>query len=331
MEQLQNSIQSYGNSSDGIQAYKQMADSEFFADWRDKVDSANKILDTVSKSLEGAGGAVGATKILGTVGKWASKKLIGGGADAVAEATTKLQSMTAQATRAISRLNGNVTGNSDTGASASIAGDAGSGATVTPVTGPTTAPQVTAGDAGGGGGTGAQGPTSQGLGSRPSPNAQQLGRPQSSRLTRSNNNNLADDDDDTPFSLQTPRTLTQSTGGPARTTTTTTTAPDADDVSEGPTLEGAPDSVLDKIASGVVDDEGAGMLGDIGAVAGTAMDFLGPIGLLAGIGMSIYEAVHKTPKPPPPVLTGQIQAQKSAMVLPTYDSVQDTPASSSAF
>ena len=287
MDQLQNHIQSYGNASDGIQAYKQMADNEFFDDWRQKVDSANKILDTASKSLEGAGGAVQATKLLSTVGKWAGRKLLGEGkTGAQAEETGSSDS-------GATSSGSNATGSSDTGASASTAGDAGSGATVTPATGATTAPQVQAGDSGGGGGTGAQGASSQGLGG-------------------------ADDDGG---SLQTPRTLNQ-----------TSTRNMADDVSEGPTLEGAPDSVLDKIDSGVVEDEaGAGILGDVGAVAGTAMDFLGPIGLLAGIGMSIYEAVHKTPKPPPPVLTGQIQAQKSAMVLPTFDSVQDTPASSSAF
>lgn len=285
MDQLQNHIQSYGNASDGIQAYKQMADNEFFDDWRQKVDSANKILDTASKSLEGAGGAVQATKLLSTVGKWAGRKLLG-------EGTTETDE-TGSSDSGATSSGSNATGSSDTGASASNAGDAGSGATVTPATGATTAPQVQAGDSGGGGGTGAQGASSQGLGG-------------------------ADDDGG---SLQTPRTLNQ-----------TSTRNMADDVSEGPTLEGAPDSVLDKIDSGVVEDEaGAGILGDVGAVAGTAMDFLGPIGLLAGIGMSIYEAVHKTPKPPPPVLTGQIQAQKSAMVLPTFDSVQDTPASSSAF
>tara|TARA_R110002126_G_scaffold67082_1_gene170271 strand:+ start:104 stop:961 length:858 start_codon:yes stop_codon:yes gene_type:complete len=285
MDQLQNHIQSYGNASDGIQAYKQMADNEFFDDWRQKVDSANKILDTASKSLEGAGGAVQATKLLSTVGKWAGRKLLG-------EGTTETEE-TGSSDSGATSSGSNATGSSDTGASASNAGDAGSGATATPATGATTAPQVQAGDSGGGGGTGAQGASSQGLGG-------------------------ADDDGG---SLQTPRTLNQ-----------TSTRNMADDVSEGPTLEGAPDSVLDKIDSGVVEDEaGAGILGDVGAVAGTAMDFLGPIGLLAGIGMSIYEAVHKTPKPPPPVLTGQIQAQKSAMVLPTFDSVQDTPASSSAF
>ena len=285
MDQLQNHIQSYGNASDGIQAYKQMADNEFFDDWRQKVDSANKILDTAAKSLEGAGGAVQATKLLSTVGKWAGRKLLG-------EGTTETEE-TGSSDSGATSSGSNATGSSDTGASASNAGDAGSGATATPATGATTAPQVQAGDSGGGGGTGAQGASSQGLGG-------------------------ADDDGG---SLQTPRTLNQ-----------TSTRNMADDVSEGPTLEGAPDSVLDKIDSGVVEDEaGAGILGDVGAVAGTAMDFLGPIGLLAGIGMSIYEAVHKTPKPPPPVLTGQIQAQKSAMVLPTFDSVQDTPASSSAF
>ncbi len=80
-------------------------------------------------------------------------------------------------------------------------------------------------------------------------------------------------------------------------------------------------------------EEGGAGIGDavLGGL-GTAMDFLGPIGILAGLGVSLYEAFHHTPKPPPPPQNiGGSNRIKSAMVLPTYDSVQDTPASSSAF
>ena len=110
---------------------------------------------------------------------------------------------------------------------------------------------------------------------------------------------------------------------------------------EGPTLEGAPDSVVEATAGGTEAGTGAtladvagGVSDAAGAVAGAVapvLDALGPLGLLAGLGISLYEAFHKSPDPPKPPQNAAVNRMKTAMVLPTYDNVQDTPAASSAF
>ena len=84
----------------------------------------------------------------------------------------------------------------------------------------------------------------------------------------------------------------------------------------GTALDGALNTVGDVI-DGAVD------------VASTALDFLGPVGLLAGLGVSLYEALdpHKRPSAPNAVTANS----KSELVVPSFDSVVDTPASNSAF
>ena len=92
-------------------------------------------------------------------------------------------------------------------------------------------------------------------------------------------------------------------------------------------LSGVSDAVsggLDAIGTGV-----DAALGTIGAVA----DTLGPVGLVAGLGIGLYEAFKPKPKPKKPPPTPQLTtfAGKGEMVLPSYDSVVDAPASSTAF
>ena len=71
---------------------------------------------------------------------------------------------------------------------------------------------------------------------------------------------------------------------------------------------------------------GEAVLGTLGVV-GEAVPVLG---LLSGIGIGLYELFHHPSKPPkPPVLA--TASTKGEMVMPTYDSVTDTPASASAF
>ena len=62
-------------------------------------------------------------------------------------------------------------------------------------------------------------------------------------------------------------------------------------------------------------------------------DTLGPVGLVAGLGIGLYEAFKPKPKPKKPPPTPQLTtfAGKGEMVLPSYDSVVDAPASSTAF
>ena len=65
----------------------------------------------------------------------------------------------------------------------------------------------------------------------------------------------------------------------------------------------------------------------VGAGVAEAIPFLG---IFAGIGIGLYELFHHPKKAPsaPPSATA---SSKGEMVLPSFDSVTDTPASSSAF
>ena len=77
-------------------------------------------------------------------------------------------------------------------------------------------------------------------------------------------------------------------------------------------------------------DTAGTVLAGAGDIASTALDFLGPVGLIAGLGISIAELVDppKRPSAPPTPLTA---SSKSSMVIPSFDSVVDTPATNSAF
>ena len=65
-------------------------------------------------------------------------------------------------------------------------------------------------------------------------------------------------------------------------------------------------------------------------VAGAAAEAVPFLGIFAGIGIGLYELFHHPKKAPaaPPMATAN---SKGEMVLPSFDSVTDTPASSSAF
>jgi hypothetical protein len=66
------------------------------------------------------------------------------------------------------------------------------------------------------------------------------------------------------------------------------------------------------------------------AVGATALDVVPVLGLLAGVGIGLYELFHH--KKAPPAAPNQVTvSSRGEMVLPSYDSVTDTPASSSAF
>jgi len=89
--------------------------------------------------------------------------------------------------------------------------------------------------------------------------------------------------------------------------------------------------VSDAVGAGL-DAAGAATDAALGAV-GAAADALGPIGLIAGLGIGLYEAFKPPPKKKAPPPTPQVTtfASKGEMVLPSYDSVVDAPASSTAF
>ncbi len=90
-------------------------------------------------------------------------------------------------------------------------------------------------------------------------------------------------------------------------------------------------------ATEAVEETGTGIgeaLSDVGSSVlgglGVASEALGPLGILTGIGIGLYELFkHPTKEPQAPQLN--VASSKGEMVLPSYDSVIDTPASSSAF
>jgi len=67
----------------------------------------------------------------------------------------------------------------------------------------------------------------------------------------------------------------------------------------------------------------------IGALS-VGLDAIAPLGLLAGVGVGLYEIFHHPTKPPPPPIPTSA-ASKGEMLIPSFDSVTDTPASMSAF
>ncbi len=83
-------------------------------------------------------------------------------------------------------------------------------------------------------------------------------------------------------------------------------------------------------ATTAVTEAGAGIGSAVLGGLGVAAEALGPIGLLAGVGIGLYELFHHPSKPPPPP-TPVTASSKGEMVLPSYDAVIDTPASASAF
>lgn len=74
--------------------------------------------------------------------------------------------------------------------------------------------------------------------------------------------------------------------------------------------------------------EGAGAL--MGAL-GVASEAVPVLGGLVAIGIGLYELFHHHEKPKPPPAPMNTVSQKGEMVVPSFDSVTDTPASQSAF
>lgn len=102
--------------------------------------------------------------------------------------------------------------------------------------------------------------------------------------------------------------------------------------SSGEGISDAISSVNEAVSTGteVASTVGSG-IGD--AVLGglsLGLEALGPLSLLGGIGVGLYEIFHHNkPKPQPPKLI--TASSRGEMVQPSYDSVIDTPASMSAF
>ena len=328
MDALQAHIQSYGNAMDSLDAYKQQADKDFFDNWMSKVDEINKKVEAVGRGLEATGTSIEGAKLLKKGGQYIANKLKGKGENTDANETT----------------------GDDAGSGGGGDSSAGTSATENGRTGANAEGQEGAdgdADAGGQDFEWFDDPES-GLGSEPIGVGGQTASPEDlARFQTGTQTEL-------PTGAQSAPDPT-SGGGEA---TGSHTGPDAmgddgvnplepkplslgsSEGAEGPTLEGAPESVIEGTAGDVAPALGegatAGVEGATGAIEGvvgglsTAMDFLGPIGLLAGLGVELYEAFHKTPEPPKPPQAISSRT-KGAVVLPTFDAVQDTPASASAF
>lgn len=348
MDSLQEHIQSYGNAMDSLQSYKRMADQKFVDDWyKENVEVPKQKIESLAKGFEFTGGAVEGTKLLKKGGQYIAKRLKGGTEEADSTPTTGDDAGAGGG--GDSSAGSSATSNARSGADAGGSGDTGGSASA---------------DAGTGSGADAEGGLSSlgyteedaeallGGGAR----ASNFGTGaytsiQGGEAVGASRPLLGVDDEFGGQSLEQARSLGQQTmsrgaqsapdptsGGNSATGNSTGADGDLDAPVEGPTLEGAPTSVIEKTAGKVAGDalstgaeEGAG--GVMDAVVGglsTTMDFLGPLGLLAGIGLDIYEAFHHAPKAPKPPQAVSNRTQGS-LVLPTYDSVQDTPASSSAF
>jgi len=93
----------------------------------------------------------------------------------------------------------------------------------------------------------------------------------------------------------------------------------------------------DAAASAAAAAAGAGAdaaAGGLAAGLGVAAEAIPVVGALAAIGFGLYELFHPhhdPPKPKPPPPPTSVTAAQSSLVLPSFDSVVDTPASAAAF
>ena len=112
---------------------------------------------------------------------------------------------------------------------------------------------------------------------------------------------------------------------------TPTTSLDSDDIEESENLEDNITEGAGDVADDVVGDASEAVSSVLGDSLGFISDALGPVGLIAGLGLDIYNLVKDSKKAPAPTLNNGINSSRLQMVLPSYDSVTDTPAAVSAF
>jgi len=114
--------------------------------------------------------------------------------------------------------------------------------------------------------------------------------------------------------------------------------PDLDvDVGQGPATQGGElagageEAAVETGTDLAVTEGGADATAGILAAAGVAAEAVPVLGGLAAIGIGLYELFHHHDKPKPPPAPTNSVSQKGEMVVPSFDSVTDTPASNSAF
>lgn len=317
LQDYQNTVNAYTGSQDAISNYVQNYDSSFFLNWKQKVDLKARELDEAQKLANGVGQAYLGGKALSYSIKSYKKKFFNndddtpGDEDGIDDVGLDPKGGDGSAT-------GNVD-DVDIGET-SISGDGGDIANM---------------------GSG----SSTDIGGERGYELQDVNT--NSRPLQTENDGEAVE---TSFSDQTgaepsgSATLQQ---GELSETPTQQQIMDADPEEPTPALLGADEDVgsASETLSSTLGDTAGETAGEIGAGVGEAgagigeatlgalsvgAEALGPVGLAVGIGIGLYElfSTPSAPPPPPPVVTASTRGE---MVLPSYDSVTDTPASNSAF
>ena len=131
---------------------------------------------------------------------------------------------------------------------------------------------------------------------------------------------------------QDPNATQESQGG------TQAEAEDIGDVNTAPTQGGVVDTAVEtgaetgaEVGTDVATDVGSGIGDALLAGAGIASEAIPVVGGLVAIGIGLYDLFHHHSKPKPPPPPTNTVSQKGEMVVPSFDSVTDTPASQSAF
>ena len=248
---FQRSVQNFGNQSSGLNDYISNFDSQFYSNWRDKVNVGQQQLDSAQKVLSGIGDAYVGAGLIGKTAKQIGARLAGDDSQEVQPPPEE-------------EVGDNLTD------------------TYTPLT------QTTEGE------TSFMSSTPETVSSAV-PTSLQSGELGDTATQQA----ILDTDPDAVAGLD---------GNIADT---------ANVANESAT---ALDGALDSVGTAL------NVAADVGPVA---LDFLGPVGLLSGIAVSLYEALdpHQRPSAPNPITANS----KSELVVPSYDSVVDLPASNSAF
>ena len=354
LAQYENTLGGFGNAADSIRSYTATYDTDFFRDWTEKHNLAMEKL----KSIQDVTGGVGGAYIAGKLGiaafrkRQAAKKKNDGdedgdevpdedeeqfegfGEDAGGEAATTSAAPAAGA-GAEEEFEGF---GEDTEDVSSFLGNAGSTTTESGFTlARDTADAADAGDVGDGASAAASTATAGGTEAATAAVAPEIGAPITGTATL------------TPLGStgapSTPEELARSTfdnsdgdlatgadaAAPEATVTAGTDAGASAGASAGADAgaSGGADAAA-ALASGAEGAVASG-LGDaaltIAAGAAEAIPFLG---IFASVGIGLYELFHHPHKPPAQAAPATASS-KGEMVLPSFDSVTDTPASQGAF
>jgi hypothetical protein len=324
LSDLQATIQSYSGSQDAVNNYVQNYDNAFFQNWKEKVDLASQKLESGRKVADGIGEAYIGGKALSYSVKAFRNKFFNKdnnnpsdedgnneGGDEDVDPKGGDDSATGNADD-VDDVGGETLGDGtevvepDLGAETNVGGE--SGFELQDMN-TTSQPSQTGTD-------GSPEETSFAEQTEaPQPSTQVADEPSSGLQQTDIQNQIQDTDPEAGTTPTDPEAGTT----PAETTTAETTTAET-------TAEDTGADLLTTTATETGAETGSAVLGALGVGA----EALGPLGLLAGIGIGLYELFHH-PSKPPPAPKPLVASSKGEMVLPSYDAVIDTPASMTAF